>query len=73
MSFSVAADRVIDGWWSVVDHNGSVARRLIRKGERRVPHPAVFRTRDEADMCASRWNAHLGQVADAMRGADHLS
>jgi hypothetical protein len=66
MSFSIAADRVLDGCWNVVDHKGAVARRSSGKGQRRVPRPAVFRTRDEADAYARRCNAHLGSVAGAL-------
>ena len=65
MSFSVAADRVIEGWWTVLDHNGAVARRVVRRGQRTTARPAVFRTRAEADLHAERWNEHLAHALDA--------
>jgi hypothetical protein len=67
MSFSVAADRTLEGWWSVVDHNGDVARRTIRRGRRTVARPAVFRTHDEAAAVARRCNTHLGADASPDR------
>ena len=68
MSFSVAADEVLDGLWTVVDQRGVVAVRMVRTRRRHLPRPAVFRTRAEADACARRWNAHL----DAIVGWDLL-
>ena len=62
MSFSVAADEVLDGLWTVVDQRGVVALRTVRAGRRHLPRPAVFRTRAEADACARRWNDHLDAV-----------
>jgi hypothetical protein len=62
MSYSVAADEVLDGCWSVVDQRGVVALRTVRMGRRHTPRPAVFRTRAEADACARRWNDHLAAV-----------
>jgi hypothetical protein len=66
MSYSVAADEVLDGRWSVVDETGTVARRRVRRAQRTVLRPAVFRTRDEATECARRWNVRLDRLAGCL-------
>jgi len=67
MPFTVAADEVLDGCWAVVDHNGTVARRVLRAGQHAVPRPAVFESRAEAAACARRWNTHLDATASSTR------
>lgn len=57
--FTIAPSRVLDGWWAVLDHNGTVARRPQKCTSRRNPRPAVYRERAEAEALALRLNRRL--------------